>query len=186
MIKGKTNNEYTHTHGQSSEYDAAYKVCQGTQLWPSDAFIQEPDEHNRFKRAGNGGGERQCKRSPLRAPDRHMYEDQAKSNLKDKLEHAHNNGCDTIAKSIERACQYFDRGETGQTNSKAREGESGVYGAYNLQSAIYTTFPLAGFAIGLAGLSSVEILTRSFYALRDSITPVIVSVLQFIFKIALS
>jgi putative peptidoglycan lipid II flippase len=60
------------------------------------------------------------------------------------------------------------------------------HGAYNLQSAIYTTFPLAGFAIGLAGLSSVEILTRSFYALRDSITPVIVSVLQFIFKIALS
>jgi putative peptidoglycan lipid II flippase len=60
------------------------------------------------------------------------------------------------------------------------------HGAYNLQSAIYTTFPLAGFAIGLAGLSSVEILTRSFYALRDSVTPVIVSVLQFIFKIALS
>ncbi len=60
------------------------------------------------------------------------------------------------------------------------------HGAYNLQSAIFTTFPLAGFAIGLAGLSSVEILTRSFYALRDSITPVIVSVLQFIFKIALS
>ncbi|HEY6408951.1 MAG TPA: murein biosynthesis integral membrane protein MurJ, partial [Ktedonobacteraceae bacterium] len=60
------------------------------------------------------------------------------------------------------------------------------HGAYNLESAIYTTFPLAGFAIGLAGLSSVEILTRSFYALRDSVTPVIVSVLQFIFKIALS
>ena len=60
------------------------------------------------------------------------------------------------------------------------------HGAYNLQSAIYTTFPLAGFAIGLAGLSAVEILTRSFYALRDAITPVIVSVLQFAFKIALS
>jgi putative peptidoglycan lipid II flippase len=60
------------------------------------------------------------------------------------------------------------------------------HGAYNLQSAIFTTFPLAGFAVGLVGLSSVEILTRSFYALRDSITPVIVSVLQFIFKIALS
>ncbi|HLZ80182.1 MAG TPA: murein biosynthesis integral membrane protein MurJ, partial [Ktedonobacteraceae bacterium] len=60
------------------------------------------------------------------------------------------------------------------------------HGAYNLQSAFFTTFPLAGFAMGLAGLSMVEILTRSFYALRDSTTPVIVSVLQFIFKIALS
>lgn len=60
------------------------------------------------------------------------------------------------------------------------------HGEYNLQSAAFTTFPLAGFAIGLAGLASVEILTRAFYALRDSVTPVIVSVLQFIFKIALS
>ena len=60
------------------------------------------------------------------------------------------------------------------------------HGAYNLQSAIFTTYPLAGFAIGLTGLASVEILTRSFYALRDSVTPVIVSVLQFVFKIALS
>lgn len=60
------------------------------------------------------------------------------------------------------------------------------HGRYNLQSAIFTTFPLAGFAIGLAGLTSVEILTRAFYALRDSLTPVIVSVLQFVFKIALS
>ncbi|GAC1382347.1 MAG: murein biosynthesis integral membrane protein MurJ [Ktedonobacteraceae bacterium] len=60
------------------------------------------------------------------------------------------------------------------------------HGEFNLQSAILTTYPLAGFAIGLAGLASVEILTRAFYALRDSVTPVIVSVGQFIFKIALS
>jgi putative peptidoglycan lipid II flippase len=60
------------------------------------------------------------------------------------------------------------------------------HGEYNLQSAIFTTFPLAGFAIGLAGLASAEILTRAFYALRDAVTPVIVSVLQFVFKIALS
>ena len=32
----------------------------------------------------------------------------------------------------------------------------------------------------------VEILTRSFYALRDTKTPVTVSIVQFIFKIALS
>ena len=60
------------------------------------------------------------------------------------------------------------------------------HGAFSLQSAILTAYPLAGFAIGLAGLASVEILTRAFYALRDSVTPVIVSIAQFIFKIALS
>src|SRR5204863_7880462 len=60
------------------------------------------------------------------------------------------------------------------------------HGAFSLQSAELTAYPLAGFAVGLAGLASVEILTRAFYALRDSTTPVIVSVGQFIFKIALS
>jgi putative peptidoglycan lipid II flippase len=60
------------------------------------------------------------------------------------------------------------------------------HGAYTLNSAINTAVPLAFFAIGLTGLSAVEILTRSFYAFRDSKTPVIVSVSQFIFKIALS
>ncbi len=60
------------------------------------------------------------------------------------------------------------------------------HGAYSLQSAILTAYPLTGFAVGLAGLAAVEILTRAFYALRDSVTPVIVSVSQFIFKIALS
>lgn len=60
------------------------------------------------------------------------------------------------------------------------------HGAFNLKDAESTVFPLAGFALGLAGLASVEILTRSFYAMRDSTTPVIVSIGQFIFKIALS
>ncbi len=60
------------------------------------------------------------------------------------------------------------------------------HGAFDLNDAILTTYPLAGFALGLAGLSAVEILTRSFYAMHDSKTPVIVSVGQFIFKIALS
>ncbi len=60
------------------------------------------------------------------------------------------------------------------------------HGAYTLDSATSTAIPLAFFAIGLTGLSAVEILTRSFYAFRDSKTPVIVSVSQFIFKIALS
>jgi putative peptidoglycan lipid II flippase len=60
------------------------------------------------------------------------------------------------------------------------------HGAYSLDSALNTSVPLAFFAVGLIGLSAVEILTRSFYALRDSKTPVTVSVAQFIFKIALS
>ena len=60
------------------------------------------------------------------------------------------------------------------------------HGAFTLKDAQATAFPLAGFAFGLAGLASVEILTRSFYAMRDSTTPVIVSVGQFIFKIAFS
>lgn len=58
--------------------------------------------------------------------------------------------------------------------------------AYSLDSAQKTSIPLAFFAVGLIGFSAVEILTRSFYALRDTKTPVTVSVVQFIFKIALS
>ena len=42
------------------------------------------------------------------------------------------------------------------------------------------------FAIGLPALAAVEILTRSFYALQDSRTPVTISIIQFILKIALS
>jgi putative peptidoglycan lipid II flippase len=60
------------------------------------------------------------------------------------------------------------------------------HGAYSLDSAESTSVPLAFFALGLVGLASVEILTRSFYAMRDSRTPVIVSIAQFILKIALS
>lgn len=60
------------------------------------------------------------------------------------------------------------------------------HGRFSLSDAQSTSVPLGFFALGLAGLASVEILTRSFYALRDSTTPVIVSVGQFVFKIALS
>jgi putative peptidoglycan lipid II flippase len=60
------------------------------------------------------------------------------------------------------------------------------HGAYSLNSAESTAIPLAFFALGLAGLSCVEILTRSFYAMRDSRTPVTISIAQFILKIALS
>ena len=60
------------------------------------------------------------------------------------------------------------------------------HGAFDLDSASSTSIPLAFFAVGLAGLASVEILTRAFYAFRDSKTPVIVSVAQFVLKIILS
>ncbi|GAC1626167.1 MAG: murein biosynthesis integral membrane protein MurJ [Ktedonobacteraceae bacterium] len=60
------------------------------------------------------------------------------------------------------------------------------HGHYTLKDAQYTAVPLAFFAVGLGGLAAVEILTRSFYAMRDTKTPVIVSVAQFAFKIALS
>src|SRR5581483_526532 len=60
------------------------------------------------------------------------------------------------------------------------------HGAFGLSSAVATSIPLAFFALGLAGLACVEILTRSFYAFRDSKTPVIVIVAQFVLKILLS
>ncbi|MBO0795315.1 MAG: murein biosynthesis integral membrane protein MurJ, partial [Ktedonobacteraceae bacterium] len=60
------------------------------------------------------------------------------------------------------------------------------HGRFDLEAAQSTAIPLAFFAFGLAGLAAVEILTRSFYAMRDSKTPVIVSIGQFVFKIALS
>jgi len=60
------------------------------------------------------------------------------------------------------------------------------HGRYNLEGAQNAALTLTFFAVGLVGHSAVEILTRSFYALRDSKTPVTISVLQFILKIALS
>jgi putative peptidoglycan lipid II flippase len=57
---------------------------------------------------------------------------------------------------------------------------------FTLQNAQLTAVPLAFFALGLPGLAAVEILTRAFYSLRDSKTPVVISVAQFILKIALS
>lgn len=60
------------------------------------------------------------------------------------------------------------------------------HGAFNLKDAQATAVPMACFAVGLVGMAAVEILTRSFYAFRDSKTPVIISVAQFLFKIMLS
>jgi putative peptidoglycan lipid II flippase len=60
------------------------------------------------------------------------------------------------------------------------------HGNFTLEAAQFTSIALLFFAIGLPALAAVEILTRSFYALQDSRTPVTISVAQFILKIALS
>jgi putative peptidoglycan lipid II flippase len=60
------------------------------------------------------------------------------------------------------------------------------HGQFTLKSAQFTAVPLTYFAVGLPALAAVEILTRAFYALRDSKTPVVISVAQFVLKIALS
>lgn len=60
------------------------------------------------------------------------------------------------------------------------------HGNFTRDDAHSTSVALLFFAIGLPALAAVEILTRSFYALQDSRTPVIISVAQFILKIALS
>jgi putative peptidoglycan lipid II flippase len=60
------------------------------------------------------------------------------------------------------------------------------HGNFDLRAAQYTSVVLLFFAIGLPALAAVEILTRSFYALQDTKTPVSISVAQFILKIALS
>ncbi len=60
------------------------------------------------------------------------------------------------------------------------------HGAFDASAVPLIAQPLIFFSIGLLGLSLVEILVRSFYALHDSRTAVEVSVLQFLFVIGLS
>ncbi|GLV58127.1 hypothetical protein KDH_49610 [Dictyobacter sp. S3.2.2.5] len=59
-------------------------------------------------------------------------------------------------------------------------------GHFTLDKANATVLALNMFALGLPAFATIEILTRSFYAMRDSKTPVIISIGQFILKIALS
>ncbi|MBE3558073.1 MAG: murein biosynthesis integral membrane protein MurJ [Ktedonobacteraceae bacterium] len=60
------------------------------------------------------------------------------------------------------------------------------HGSFTLNNAELTSIPLVCFSLGLPGLAAVEILTRTFYALHDSKTPVAVSIAQFMLKIMLS
>jgi len=60
------------------------------------------------------------------------------------------------------------------------------HGSFTATDTTYTAGVLIFFAIGITGLAAVEILVRSFYAMQDSRTPVYVSLVQFVFAIALS
>src|SRR5205807_875893 len=57
---------------------------------------------------------------------------------------------------------------------------------FDLPATQFASVALFFFSLGLPALAAVEILTRSFYALQDSKTPVTISVIQFFLKIALS
>jgi putative peptidoglycan lipid II flippase len=61
-----------------------------------------------------------------------------------------------------------------------------AHGHFDLSRLALVSIPLIYFATGLLGLSLVEILVRSFYALHDTRTAVEVSILQFMFVIGLS
>ncbi len=61
-----------------------------------------------------------------------------------------------------------------------------AHGDFDPSLLPFTYMPLIFFSIGLVGLSLVEILTRSFYAIQDTRTPTYVSILQFFFLIGMS
>jgi putative peptidoglycan lipid II flippase len=60
------------------------------------------------------------------------------------------------------------------------------YGAFQTSDLFTVSEPLIFFAVGLTGLSLVEILTRSFYALENTRTPTQISILQFMFDMGMS
>lgn len=60
------------------------------------------------------------------------------------------------------------------------------YGAWTADSTAATAWALAFFAIGVTGHALLEVLSRAFYALSDTRTPVIIGVAAMIANIALS
>jgi putative peptidoglycan lipid II flippase len=59
-------------------------------------------------------------------------------------------------------------------------------GAFDAQSTQATAWALTFYALGLVGHSVVEVVTRAFYALHDTRTPVVVGVAAMVVNIALS
>ncbi|MGB8648075.1 MAG: murein biosynthesis integral membrane protein MurJ [Anaerolineae bacterium] len=59
-------------------------------------------------------------------------------------------------------------------------------GAFDAESTAQTAWALQFFAVGLLAQSGLEIITRAFYALHDTATPVKVAVAAFVVNVALS
>jgi putative peptidoglycan lipid II flippase len=59
-------------------------------------------------------------------------------------------------------------------------------GEWTAQSTVATAWALSFFALGLAAFALQEVLARSFFALRDTRTPVIVGVLGVVFNVLIS
>lgn len=60
------------------------------------------------------------------------------------------------------------------------------HGEFNIQSTQDTAWALMFYALGLAAHATVEIVTRAFYALHDTRTPVVVGITAMLANIALS
>jgi putative peptidoglycan lipid II flippase len=59
------------------------------------------------------------------------------------------------------------------------------WGAFDAASTRLVAAPLAWFALGLVGYALAEVLTRAFYAMHDTVTPVAVGVATIALNIAL-
>ncbi|HMN26658.1 MAG TPA: lipid II flippase MurJ, partial [Caldilineaceae bacterium] len=60
------------------------------------------------------------------------------------------------------------------------------HGAFDANSSARVAYGLAFYALGLAGHALLEIIVRAFYALHDTLTPVMVGVAAMVVNIALS
>jgi putative peptidoglycan lipid II flippase len=60
------------------------------------------------------------------------------------------------------------------------------YGAWTAESTAATAWALSFFALGIAGHALLEVLSRAFYALADTRTPVVVGVASMVANIVLS
>jgi len=59
------------------------------------------------------------------------------------------------------------------------------HGAFTKHASSLTTLALLGYAIGLPGHIATELLTRSFYAIKNALTPLIINILAFAMRIGL-
>ena len=60
------------------------------------------------------------------------------------------------------------------------------YGAFDATAALWTARALQFYAVALVALAIIEIASRSFYALEDTTTPVVIGAIQLLSMLALS